>query len=70
MKANATNAGSSATTRANSGGSKAGSAVSGLVPSGLAGAGGKLDEFSSTVDSATGAVQVSMYVVGGFLVVL
>lgn len=62
MKANATNAGSSATAGAkNGGGSKAGSAVSGLVvpkPSGVAGVGGKLDEFSSTVNSATGAVQV------------
>eukprot|EP00903_Cladosiphon_okamuranus_P009929 g9426.t1 len=47
MKANATNAGSSSTA----------GAESGLVPSSVAGAGKKLDEFSSTVNSATGAVQ-------------
>lgn len=58
MMANATNVGSAAT-GANKRGSKAGSAVSGLVPSSVAGVGGKLEKFSSTVKSATtGAVQV------------
>eukprot|EP00752_Nemacystus_decipiens_P018566 g16645.t1 len=47
MKANASNAGSSSTA----------GAKSGLVPSSVAVAGAKLDEFSSTVNSATGAVQ-------------